>query len=277
MIAGETGGTGASTTTKIVAQHLDLPTISGGKYFRGLANRFDAFHQQQGCEAMVAYNLFLSLYERIYDTQGLQGVTQAMEEGIRDGANGEVLGKFEHVIEQAKKKNKKNVHQVWDYIVDQQTIQEALSKPGFVWESKLALIATELDQMQAIVPHNNYSSAPQLRVLLSLDPRVAAQRVGQREGRKVNTAEIKLRKKRDFDRYRELYQIHGHPVTPKDLVRFSDIQIDTQLLNAKEVSAQILKGYITKVSKLGQSEQVFAGPAIAEVTYALTQLQNLAV
>jgi cytidylate kinase len=274
MITGETAGTGASTTSKLLAESLKLPIISGGKYFRALANLFNVFQgKNNGLSLDEQYQSFLRIYQQVFGQEGLGGVTTLMEAGIAEGARGDVLATFSAAIDNSFKKNGR-IDTVWDYIVDQKTISDALQQPGFVWESKLAVISLELDQLQSVVSQSSFLTFPYLRVLLSLDPEVAAQRVGQRESRQVDVEEVLLRRQRDFDRYGNLYQIRGQRVAQRDLSRFADVVINTESTNPKEVATKVLNAYLQKISFVGQSELVLALSVINEINKALQDLQN---
>lgn len=248
LISGETGGTGASTTSKLIAEKLSLPVVSGGKYFRALANRFDHFQKQHPeLDFDAQYEAFLAVYEQVFKAQGLSGISHMIAEGIEQGAKGDAVAAFSAAIERAQQR-KGQIDTVWDYIVDQQTIGDALEKPGFVWEAKLAILSLHFDQMRTVVQNAPTSALPYLHVLLTLDPEVAAQRVGQRESRDVHVNEILERKKRDFDRYGSLYSIRGRKVAHGDLARHADVSINTETITPPEVASEILRAYIQRLS-----------------------------
>jgi len=273
MITGETAGTGASTTSKILAEQLKLPIISGGRYFRGLANRFDLFQQERASLSLDhQYQSFLEKYQEVFSTQGLPGVSALLEEGIQQGAKGDILAKFSAAVE-ANQRKTGQIDTVWDYIVDQKTLSDALQQPGFVWESKLAVLSLSLDQLQSAITGVEFLAVPYLRVLLKLDPLVAAQRVGERENRQVNLEEILIRKQRDFTRYGELYQIGGQGVTHQDLYQHADVTIDTQHLTPAEVAIQVLGSYIDKIITEMQEQDVFALPVLNDINSALSSLK----
>ena len=123
--------------------------------------------------------------------------------------------------------------------------------------------------MQAVVRQNSSMVLPYLKVLLSLDPAIAAQRIGQRENRQVAIEEILVRKQRDFDRYSDLYQINGQEVTHQDLSRLADVIIDTEKNGPTEVATKILHAYIQKLSVTGQEEPTLAPCVINEINNAL--------
>jgi len=273
MITGETAGTGASTTSKILAEQLKLPIISGGRYFRGLANRFDLFQQERASLSQDhQYQSFLEKYQEVFSTQGLPGVSAILEEGIQQGAKGDILAKFSAAVETNQRKTGQ-IDTVWDYIVDQKTLSDALQQPGFVWESKLAVLSLSLDQLQSAITGVEFLAVPYLRVLLKLDPLVAAQRVGERENRQVDLDEILIRKQRDFARYGDLYQIGGQRVTHQDLYHHADVTIDTQHLTPAEVAIQVLGSYIDKIIAVVQEHEVFAMPVINDINSALSNLK----
>jgi cytidylate kinase len=274
LISGETGGTGASTTAKLLANFLELPLISGGKYFRALANRFQVFCEQHSDSSLdTQYLSFLYLYEERFAKDGLAGISTLIEEGIRDGAHGQTLARFSQAIEASSKRNG-GVNPIWDYVVDQKTIDDALRQSGFVWEAKLAVLAFEIDQLAAVASRSD-SAIPFLRVVLTLDPVVAAQRVGSREGREVAVDEIMVRKQHDFARYGHLYQIGGQKVMHEDLARFADIAINTENTDPNEVVAKILKEYLRLLSAFGEFEKSLALPVIDEIWRVLKQLQSV--
>ena len=142
MITGETAGTGASTTSRLLAEQLDLPIISGGKYFRTLANHFAIFQKENSNWSLnKQYQSFLEMYQRAFDDNEVDSL---MEKGTVDMVKGDVLANFQEAIEENYRRTNQT-DKVWDYIVDGKTISDALQKPGFIWESKLAILALELD------------------------------------------------------------------------------------------------------------------------------------
>jgi cytidylate kinase len=273
LIAGETAGTGASTTSKILSEHLHIPVISGGKYFRALANRFEKFQiDNPGLDIDTQYKLFLITYQQVFSERGLNGVSELMTHGIKEGAKGDVLATFISAIDRATR-NSGKIDSLWDYIVDQKTIESALELPGFVWESKLAVIALELDQMRAIVESAPAMVIPYLSVLLSLDPIVAALRVGQRENRDVNVNEILLRKQRDFERYGDLYHIKGKKVSHNDLSRFADTIINTETASPNEVAKAVIESYIQKLMSISTNRPSIQ-LLIKKLNLSILALQN---
>ena len=258
-----------------MANSLELSVISGGKYFRALANRFQVFCEQNSdLSSDQQYLLFLKLYQERFSQDGLEGILSLIEEGISNGAHGEILARFGQAIE-ASSKTTGEVNPIWDYIVDQKTFDDALRAPGFVWESKLAVLAFKIDQL-AVVARQSNSVVPYLRVVLTLDPVIAAERVSEREGRAVSVDEILIRKQRDFARYGELYQIGGQKVLHDHLVQSADVVIDTENTDPNEVAVTILKKYIQILSTLGVWEKTFAHQAIDEIRRALGESQTVA-
>lgn len=274
MITGETAGTGASTTARILADHLRLPIISGGKYFRGIANRFSLFQTKNPSISFEQqYQIFLEEYQSVFSTQGLAGISILLDEGIQQGAKGDVLATF-HTAVVANQKRTGQIDTVWDYIVDQSILHDALQSPGFIWESKLAVLALNLDQLQVIIMQSNALTIPYLRVVLMLDPAIAAQRVGERENRQVEVDEILVRKQNDFDRYGELYRIGGQKVSHQSLAHFADVKINTQYQAPTEVARQVLISYLEKIALISETEAVFALPAIMDIRHALSVLSE---
>jgi cytidylate kinase len=273
LITGETPGTGASTTSKILAEQLKLPIISGGRYFRGIANRFHVFQQEHSHFSVEdQYLAFLDIYQEAFLKNGLVGALALLEEGIEQGAKGDVLARFSAAVEDNQKKTGQ-IDKVWDYIVDQKTVIDALTQPGFIWESKLAIVSLYLDQLRAVISEIEDSTLPFLSVLLSLDPVIAAQRVAQREDRQVNVEEILIRKQRDFDRYSDLYQINGRKVSHDDLFKYADIVINTENITAHRVAVTALGAYVEKVSLLTYSPEAIAVPMLIDMNNALTNLR----
>lgn len=272
-ITGISGGTGASTTARLLSKHLELPVISGGKYFRALANRFSYFQEQNSdLSVEMQYKAFLKRYEQVFIEKGLDGASELIQKGIAEGANGKMLSTFIAEIEKSMKK-KGQIDKTWDYIVDQKVISVALEKSGFILESKLAVISLKLDQLQDIISKYPTFTLPYLNVLLSLKPEVAAERISQRENRPVNADDILLRKQRDFDRYGDLYQIDGQRVEHSDLYKFTDIIIDTENLKPEEVAITVLNAYIQKVASLGLLKEPASLTAVRNVKQAIKQLQ----
>lgn len=268
LITGETAGTGASTTSKILAEKLSLPLISGGKFFRALANRFAVFEAQKAhLDQEACYEQFLKQYQDVYEQQGLEGINILLADAIEQGAKGDVLAKFGEILENRTEKTG-SVDPVWDYIVDEQTIMSALSQPGFIWEAKLAVLALHLDEFRSTVAQFNTLSLPYIKILLRLDPLIAAQRVASRENREVNVQEIMLRKQRDFDRYGELYKINTNPLSHQDLYTLSDLHINTEKRNPNRVARLVLKGYLHKINSTGQS----SSSVVTEIKSAIASL-----
>lgn len=250
IISGETAGTGGSTTSKILSDALGIPNISGGKYFRGLANRFNKYTiDNRHIATAQNYLDFLLLYENAYNQDGLNGVNHLVGDGFVEGAKGDILAQFGQAIESKFERTNK-IDKVWDYAVEQNTILEALSNPGFVWEAKIAILALELDQMQNILPQNEFINTLYLKVLLSIDPKIAAERVGFRENRTVPASEITKRRDRDFARYGKLYTIKNIPIEHGDLSKHADIKIDTQNTEQDGVANRAMQSYIQKLNTL---------------------------
>jgi cytidylate kinase len=272
LITGETAGTGASTTSRILADKLQLPIISGGRYFRGLANRFVVFQQERpDWDAEQQYLAFLSLYEKTFAQYGLPGILVLLNEGVQQGAKGDTLATFSAAVETNQKRTGQ-IDTIWDYVVDHSTLYDAVSQPGFVWEAKLAVLALHLDQLQSVVAGADALSFPYLSVLLTLDLNLAAQRVGERENRDVHPDEITVRKQRDFARYGELYQIRGQQVDHGDLSRFTDLTIDTKDVGPNEVVALILQTYLEKMETMVEDGELLALPIINDLHAALGEL-----
>ncbi len=269
MISGETAGTGGSTTSKILSEALGLPNISGGKYFRGLANRFDKFitdHKNLGLDENYQY--FLSMYEHAYKNDGLNGVNQLVGDGFAEGAKGDALAQFGAAIERNYEKTRR-VDKVWDYAVEQNTILEALSKPGYVWEAKIAILALELDQMQSLLPQNEYSNTPYFKLLLTIDPKTAAELVGFRESRVVTGKEITQRRDRDFARFGELYTINGKPVRHSDLSMHAHTRINTKNIEQVEVANEAIRTYLEQLHTLAKTVPMVTPPLITHLSRSL--------
>ncbi len=274
MISGETAGTGGSTTSKILSEALGLPNISGGKYFRGLANRFNRYvfdNNHRGLDHN--YQNFLQLYEHVYKEAGLSGVNQLVGDGFAEGANGDELAQFGAAIERNYERTR-HVDKVWDYAVEQNTILDALSKPGYVWEAKIAVLALELDQMQSLLPKNDYSNTPYFKLLLTIDPKTAAERVGKRENRVVKTSEITQRRDRDFARFGELYTINGKSIRHKDLSIHANIRIDTKNIEQVEVANMALRCYLATLNSLCEKIPSVTLPIISQITATLPLTRN---
>ncbi len=246
MVTGETAGTGASTISKHLEQHLGFPIISGGKHFRALANHFNTFREENpNLSLNEQYKLFLQMYQNAFDNNAADSL---MGKNEADMVKGDVLAVFHKAIEENYQLTGQT-DKIWDYVVDRKTIIDAFSKKdSFIWESKLAILALSFDQMQAVVKQNANMTLPYLKVLLSLDPTIAAQRISKRENRPVKVEEILERRKRDFDRYGNLYQINGQKVTHQNLTDFADVTINTQENHPEEVVKKILSAYIQKLT-----------------------------
>lgn len=274
LISGETAGTGASTTAKRLSSLLDLPIISGGRFFRGLANRFEAFEAQHG-ELSVdeTYLEFLKLYQTAFSTDGLNGIVPLLKEGIDQGADGVTLARFQGILKGRMERTGK-VDTVWDYIVDQNTVIDALNKPGFIWESKLAILALQMDELQTVIAEQPPFALPYMQVLLQLSPEIAAQRVGEREGRAVDVEEILVRKQRDFSRYGQVYHIQGKSVEHEDLATAADVMINTAALSPDEVAVVVVQDYLRKIRVTGFSHRAFAQPAVRLMEAALARVKE---
>ncbi len=264
MVTGKTAGTGASTISKHLEQHLGFPIISGGKHFRALANHFNTFREENSDLSLnEQYQSFLKMYQHAFDSNTadfLMGKNEA------EMVKGDVLAIFQKAIEENYQFTGQT-DKIWDYVVDRKTIIDAFSKQdGFIWESKLAILALSLDQMQTVVKQNANMTLPYLKVLLSLDPAIAAQRIGKRENRPVKVEEILERRKRDFDRYGNLYQINGQRVTHQVLADFADVTIDTQENHPEEVVKKILLAYIQKLTTITDVTPNLAHQAISELS-----------
>ncbi len=269
LLSGETGGTGASTTAEKLSKVLDIPVISGGKYFRGLAHQFELFRQEQlqsgeNLTELEMYEHFLSICLVIFEQHQLAGLLEFLRPSINSGANGEVLANFSAAIAKGTSQQKK-IDPFWDHVVDQSTLQEALSMPGFILESKLAILKMELDESQDIVSAYHGLAVPFLKVLLQLHPAIAAKRIEARENRAVTKSEVLLRQKRDFTRYGQLYHIHARPVSFQDLAANADIKIDTFQNSPDQVVQRILQGYLEKVSQIGEYQSELAFPLIQKL------------
>lgn len=274
LLSGETAGTGASTSARHLSEMLELPIISGGRFFRALANRFERFQEERtDLSVDEAYQQFLLLYQQAFDSAGLDGVMKLLYPGIEQGADGVVLARFQGVLK-AQAERTGTADPLWDYIVDQNTIVDALNKPGFVWESKLAILVLQFDELQPVILQQPAFALPYMNVLLQLSPEIAAQRIGQREQRQVDVSEVMTRKQRDFNRYGEIYHIQGKPVEHSDLAKAADTIIDTELLSPPEVAAKVVRNYLRKIQVTGFSRAAFAQPAVQLMESALTQVEE---
>lgn len=275
LITGEKGGTGASTTARLLAGSLDLPVISGGKYFRALANRFVDFKRENvRLSAADQYRSFLKLYRTQYQQAGLDKIGQLLTPGLTEGAKGDMLAEFGAAVEKHASEEG-YVDPLWDRVVDGSTLQEAQVSPGFIWESKLAIIASSLDQFSREVD-SSFLTVPCLRVLLELDSVIAAQRVAEREDRHVTVDEIETRKRRDFHRYGEIYTIQGQSVTPQHLKMYADLRVNTASIPAPEVAVQIVETYLEKLQPLLVTNRSLYRPAVRELTTALESFKTTA-
>lgn len=270
MISGETAGTGASTTAKLLAEQFNLPNVSGGKYFRGIANRFDK-HIRDNEYLSIAenYQVFLHMYQNAYNSGGIDEVNQLIGDGLLEGSKGNILEQFNTAIKNDYSRTH-NLSKVWDYVVEKNTIRDALSQPGFVWEGKIAILALQLDQMQEVIPENEYSNNPYLNILLQVNSYIAAKRVGQRETRQVEVKEINDRKKHDYERYSQLYTIRGKAVRHSDLKKYSDIVINTESLEPALVRNKALTTYLKKIENVGSIHPSLAIPLINNIRTALS-------
>ncbi len=279
LISGESAGTGASTTSKLLAEHLSkpdspFPTISGGPVRRGISNRFRLFQNEHlGMSTDTQYQQFLTIYEKAYQERGLAGAIELLKTGIEEGAKGDVLGYFLDYLKERYEKTKE-YDKVWDYITDERTLVNALKSPGFVWESKLAILALKIDQLKKITQFEPTLSHPYMGVLLKLDPAVAAQRIGQRENRVVSIDEVLKRKSEDFDRFNRLYTIGNKPVEHSDLAEHAELQVNTEFNTPSEVSVQILIAYLDKLHSLSQEKHVLAVPAMNDLYQALVAIRG---
>lgn len=277
LISGKSGGTGASTTANLLAEHLQLPVISGGKYFRAFAAEFHQYQQAQRLAGELEtendiYNQFLKKCQEILAEQKISGLLEFLKTGLRTGADGEILANFSLAIAKATPKSdaEPNADTFWDTVVDQVTIAEALSKPGFVSESKLAILKLELDEMQPVVSLYDGLALPYLKVLLSLDPKLAAQRIGQRENRAVSPDEVTTRQLRDFARYKN-YHLQGKPVSFEDLTQHADVIIDTSQRTPDQVAVTAVEAYLHKIRQLSINP-FLAQPLIEQLSQALVTL-----
>jgi|GEM_PF-1381470 len=274
LITGETGGTGASTTSRLLSELLEQPNISGGRFFRAMANRFELFQTQNvALTNSEQYNRFLLLYQETFQHIGVEGISILLGDGLDQQADGNQLARFQVAITESQVRTGQ-LDSVWDYIVDQHTLLDAFQKPGFIWEAKLAILALEIDQLQSVITDRRIFALPLLKVLLQLDPAVAAERVGQREKRQVSVAEIALRKKRDFERFGKLYTVRGTPVVHADLLQAAELAINTEQFSPKEVVSQIIWHYIKKVKLLTEAEPSLSFSFIQNLATALAELQD---
>lgn len=271
FLSGETGGTGASTTSKLLARHLAVPLISGGRYYRAIARHFDSFCEEQRSSTDAVYQRFLNSYQEQYELTGIQGANSLLEPFQDCPPSEDVLSNFNRYVAVHATKDG-GLDSVWDYIINEKLLSEALQQPGFVVESKLAVVSVQIDQMLSVVKQYNNLVLPYLAIVLSLDPQVAASRISQRENHNASEQDVLSRKAMDWARYSSLYTLGGRPLKHSDLYRLADEVINTEQQSPEQVTATILEYYSLKIGFLSQAEQALAQPILIRLNQALQNL-----
>ncbi len=268
LIAGTWGGTGATETGKLVAKEMDLPRISGGKFFRAIANEFDIFHRSKpGLDATQAYEEYLAKMQDLFDREGLAGVLLYLEESITKDVDDEIAGKFQEILK-AKAESTGKLDTLWDFLTDQCIVNYASTQPGWVIESKLAIAVLKIDQLKLAVANPEIFTVPTLATLQTVDINEAARRVAQREGQS-SPEKLLARRDRDFGRYGEMYTVDGQPLSHTDLLEFADIEIATDHLDTPDITGLMYLKYLEKATIAAQSEPVFATPIMDELKEVL--------
>ncbi len=188
-----------------------------------------------------------------------------------NGANDSELIKFTDAIEENTQLTGK-VDGLWDNIVDHSSAQEALQNPGFVWESKLAILALYIDQLKTVVSEEDVLVRPFIKALLRLPTAIAVQRIGTRENRQVTEQEVIKLIEKNFNRFGSLYQMNGQSLTHDDLVKQADVQIETAENNPQQVVESILKAYMRKVA-LVHDHAYYTTPLLDELVHGFTVLK----
>lgn len=276
LISGEHGGTGASTVAEILSKILNIPIISGGKYFRGMAHHFLEFQlQYEWLAPENQYRAFLHMYRTVFEELGVSGVYDLIKPFFGHKSSEFALQNLTTQIKQNLEPDG-TTNRDWDLYVNLMTMVAVLLSNGFVYEAKTAIAAGEFTEMQPIIAAYDTSTStsqgnwvvPYIRVLLNVDPSVAAKRISDREERLITKQEVLERKDRDWRRYGEIFTIDGQPAKHRDLYRFADEVIDTEHLTPEQVAQQTIQYYLLKIRFLSQEEQVLARPLIEQLIQA---------
>lgn len=271
FISGETGGTGASTVAGELSKVLQIPRISGGRYYRGIAHDYAAYKKEHhGMDEAGMYLSFWNRYCDLYETQGITGI-DTLTKKYWELPNDEVVLRELNAAIKANAQLDGELDGIYDRYVNEKVLAAALQEPGAVVEQKLT---REIDELKAVIQKHNNLATPYLSAVLTASPEVAAARVTQRESHHIVTpGEILDRQKRDWARYSELYHVDGKPVKPYHLFQFADEVVSTNDLSAKEVAEQIIRYYLLKIRFLSVTEQWMARDIIATLAHGLEQLK----
>lgn len=238
LIAGQPGSGGSTLRDNILAlPNLELEKVSGGRIRRAYAQHWQEFSQGQNQDdAASNWRTFSDQYHLAYEQRGYQGVVELFDEHLDLPPDTESLNAFN--VAQAQYGASENL---WDLIIDASLYHKLLTSDHSVLiESKLATILDLIDELHRMAIENPVLSQPLIKILLVVEPEIAAQRISRREGRTITVDEVQVRNEADWERYGRFYHIDGKPLTFDDLVAASHV-IDTSYLTPEEVLAEVLR------------------------------------
>jgi cytidylate kinase len=129
------------------------------------------------------------------------------------------------------------------------------AQTSYVLESKLAVIFQDIQELQALVRTNSGWALPALRLMLTVDPEVAAARISERELEPTTVERVLARRADDSKRYGNAYHMMntGKPFTEQDL-RDASIVIDTSDKDKDQVLLEALSHLARFLSQEGLPE-----------------------
>jgi cytidylate kinase len=226
LISGIQPGTGSTTTKNLLNKVLGSPTFyDSGFYRRVIAQYWKAYAQSNGGATKENWDTF----EQQFTDNGIGTLQVAISNANPKTFSDEILLALNE--DQARFASDEKI---WDSLPDRFAFDEANGENRGVWQGKLTAL------IDVILREKFHSlSIPIFRVLLTIDPAIAAARVSQREDKEDIERvrrENEERRIRDWDAFHKLYGIGPDAFDAlEDLIR-----IDTSHLKPAEVTAKIL-------------------------------------
>lgn len=231
LITGEPGSGGSTLAANLMTELRDreVVKISGGRFRRAEAHHWATFKEEMAnIDAAQTWLHFEQLYETTYAELGINGVIALLSPYFELPSDDGILLQ----MDDDQKLYCKN-HDIWETMTDCFLLDQIYNvDQNLVLESKLAVVLDVIDQL---AQHVDTSAAlPLIKIILRVDPEVAAERISIRQNSPISVEQVKSRSINHWERYGNLYTSQNEPLS-QNIVDQQGFLIDTSNITAQQV------------------------------------------